>query len=89
MKRKRPCGNGTVRECRIPDPSTEHDVTLQGIADLFPERDVLVDYFRCDLGKYHYDAGKIEPTVSGLAKRPAFTALRGLPPPECLERTSM
>ena len=33
---------------------------MQGIADLFPERDVLVDYFRCDLGKYHYDAGKIE-----------------------------
>ena len=59
MKRKRPCGNGTVRECRIPDPSTEHDVTLQGIADLFPERDVPVDYFRCDLSRYRYNAGKI------------------------------
>ena len=28
-------------------------------------------------------------TVSGLAKRPVFTTLSGLPPPEYLERTSM
>ena len=60
IKRKQRCNDGVVRSYRITDQSTEHDVTLQGIADLFPERDVLVDYFRCDLGKYHYDAGKIE-----------------------------
>lgn len=59
VKRKQRCEDGTVREYRIPDPSTEHDVTLQGIADLFPERDVLVDYFRCDLSRYRYNAGKI------------------------------
>lgn len=60
IKRKQRCNDGVVRSYRITDQSTERDVTLQGIADLFPERDVLVDYFRCDLGKYHYDAGKIE-----------------------------
>ena len=60
IKRKQRCNDGVVRSYRITDQSTEHDVTLQGIADLFPERDVLVDYSRCDLGKYHYDAGKIE-----------------------------
>ena len=38
----------------------------------------------------HYGAPVVYgTTVSSLAKRPAFTALRGLPPPECLERTSM
>lgn len=63
MKRKQRCGNGAVREYRIPDPSTEHDVTLQGIADLFPKRDVLIDYFRCDLSRYRYNAGKIALTL--------------------------
>lgn len=59
IKRKQRCNDGVVRSYRITDQSTEHDVTLQGIADLFPERDVLVDYFRCDLSRYRYNAGKI------------------------------
>lgn len=63
MRRKQRCRNGAVRKCRIPDPSTEHDVTLQGIADLFPERDVLIDYFRCELSRYRYNAGKIALTL--------------------------
>lgn len=60
IKRRKQCNDGKVRSYGIPDPSTERDVTLQEVADRFPERDVLVDYFRCDLGKYRYDAGKIE-----------------------------
>lgn len=60
IKRKQRCNDGVVRSYRITDQSTERDVTLQIVSDLFSARDVLVDYFRCDLGKYHYDAGKIE-----------------------------
>lgn len=60
VKRKQLCSDGIVRSYRIPDRRTERDVTLQMVSDLFPGRDVLVDYFRCDLGRYHYDAGKIE-----------------------------
>ncbi len=60
VKRKRRCNDGKVRSYGVPDPSTKRNVTLQEVAERFPGRDVLVDYFRCDLGKYHYDASKIE-----------------------------
>lgn len=63
IKRKQRCNDGKVRSYSVPDPSTKRDVTLQDITGRFPDRDVLVDYFRCDLGKYHYDAGKIELTL--------------------------
>lgn len=60
VKCKRLCNDGKVRSYGVPDPSTKRDVTLKEISERFPGRDVLVDYFRCDLSKYRYDAGKVE-----------------------------
>lgn len=60
VRREQRCKNGKIRNCGVDNPDTRHDVTLRKITECFPGRDVLVDYFRCDLKKYHYDPVKIE-----------------------------
>lgn len=60
FKEPRRCKDGRTRNYGISDPSTKRDITLRKITEHFPERDVLIDYFRCDLRKYSYEASKIE-----------------------------
>lgn len=60
FKEPRRCKDGRIRNYGISDPNTKRDITLRKITEHFPERDVLIDYFRCDLRKYNYEASKIE-----------------------------
>lgn len=60
LKEPRICKDGRTRHYDMLDLNTKRDITLRKITEYFPERDVLIDYFRCDLRRYHYDASKIE-----------------------------
>lgn len=43
---------GADRWCKVKDPSSERDVTLENIEKRFAGRPVFVDYFRCAIEKY-------------------------------------
>ena len=60
LKEPRICKDGRTRHYDMLDLNTKRDITLRKITEYFPERDVLIDYFRCDLRRYHYEASKIE-----------------------------
>ena len=49
---RRKLRNGAARKYKVDDLSTERDVTLQNISELFKNRIVLVEYFRCNLNLY-------------------------------------
>lgn len=57
---KRRCKDGRVRNYKIDDPNSKRDVTLDTICGLFPNRAVLVDYFRFEHSKYTFDSSKVE-----------------------------
>lgn len=57
---KRLCNDDKIRNYKIDDPSSKRDITLQSICNLFPNRTVLVDYFRFEHSKYKFDPSKIE-----------------------------
>lgn len=57
---KRRCRDGKVRKYKINDPNSRRDVTLDTICALFPNRRVLVDYFRFEHGKYTFNSAKVE-----------------------------
>lgn len=54
---------GRVIKRKVDDPTSERDVTLDRISNLFAGRMVFVDYLRCDLGQYkrvkHEDIGLV------------------------------
>ena len=55
---------GEDRWVTYDDPSTERDVTLEEISDLFPNMTVLVDYYRADMKKHkEADHSKCELTL--------------------------
>lgn len=53
------CKGGKIIHRAVRDMSSPHDVTLDKVAQLFPDRPVMVDYFRCDLNRYRYKPDKI------------------------------
>lgn len=57
---KRRCKDGRVRNYKIDDPDSRRDITLDTICGLFPNRRVLVDYFRFEHGKYTFNPSKVE-----------------------------
>ncbi|ERI04022.1 hypothetical protein HMPREF9069_01787 [Atopobium sp. oral taxon 810 str. F0209] len=50
---------GKIRHEKVKDPDVHNARTLQMISELFPDRQVFVDYFRCDLSKYEHDAEEV------------------------------
>lgn len=53
------CTDGKTRYYKVDDPASEQDVTLPNLAALFQGKTVFLDFFRCDLSKYSYDAESI------------------------------
>ena len=59
VREEKICKGGRIIHRAIKDMSSPHDVTLEKVVQLFPNRPVLVDYFRCDLNRYRYKPDKI------------------------------